>query len=473
MENMPTLDFNNGMAPIVGPLPHIEPESYPVGEFIVDPLGQNEIPIYGLPVDFRRLIEVAARVYGNPKSYWTAAVFSAISAATQKSASLDDGKYINFPQFYFCEVGRPGIGKTSPIDICFGYLLKLDSKRYEDWKIKNRIFEDEKNIDKTAQKPVFESKILKDVTSEKLFVKLSQNNESITLVNDELNGWFANMGKYGSGSDIEIYLELFNNQHVTVERISRDPILLSKPFLSIFGGIQPEVLSKLMTKDNITANGMVQRFLWVFPEVSSAKKRNKENVPVPILATYEHRIEKLTQIGDKGPIVFKLAENADALYSDFTEWIAEQVNATTDDYWCAVLDKMNIHCLRFALVTAVAKFACDDSRPLIVCIEDIRYAWDCCKYFLWSAKKVQNLNDERNRNPVTKLASFALIKEMASRYPEISKNKSRFATAIGKSRPYVSTAINHKPNDSKSFEADEGSSGSDESEAIPSEIVDK
>jgi len=407
----------------------------------------HDLPTWYLPTFLKEYIEEAAKVYGNPKDYWTATVMSAISAAARKSIALNDGKYINFAQEYMCLVGRPGIGKTVCIDKGFKQHRTKDTESYNKWSIDYKQWEKVSGADKEAHEPVLKTSLTNDFTIEKLFVKLSENSESTSLIRDEINGWFANMGKYTSGSDIERYLELFNNQHTSIERIGRKPLMLSKPFLTIFGGIQPKVLTDLLSKNNITANGMVQRFLWVFPDNAVAKKRNKGFLSGKFENGFDKFIEDIMALNDRDENEMYLSEAADDLYDDFSSWIANQVNECEDDYWCAVLEKMNIHCLRIALIATIARMVCGESEEpeggeVFVNVDAIKYAWDCCKYFLWSSKKVQGLCNDRNRNSVTtNITKESLILELGKKYPEIQANKQRFADAIGVKREYVSRCL--------------------------------
>lgn len=403
-----------------------------------------DLPTWRLPEIFKDFVNEGSKVYGNPASYWVAAIFAAISASVRKSVILCDGKFENFPQLYLCMVGRPGIGKTVCVDKAFESIYRKDLESHNRWLIEMKMYEDSCKAGASMKKPILRTILANDVTIERLYVKLSENDESTSIVRDELNGWFANWGIYSKGSEVERYLELFNNQHTSIERISRETVMLSKPFLSIFGGIQPKVLTTLLSKDCITGNGMVQRFLWVYPDGAVAQKRNQTKMAYPIQSSYNHRINQLIQLGESGSVEYRLTDDAEALYDDFTSWIADQVNASSDDYWCAVLEKMNIHCLRLALIVAVARYVCheeDESDAPMVHADDIRYAWECCKYFLWSAIKVQNLVSERNRNSVTRMTNEALIAELANRYPAITANKAQFGRALGISRPLISRCL--------------------------------
>ena len=91
--------------------------------------------------------------------------------------------------------------------------------------------------------------IIKDFTIEALCSQLKNNPRGTLLYMDEIMGWIRNMGKYTGGSDIAFYLSLWSEEDISVDRKTTDNLRISKPFLSIIGGIQTGILSELMTKD--------------------------------------------------------------------------------------------------------------------------------------------------------------------------------------------------------------------------------
>jgi putative DNA primase/helicase len=87
-----------------------------------------------------------------------------------------------------------------------------------------------------------------DTTVEKLAQILSENPNGIMIVRDELAGWLVSLEKYGREGDREFYLDAWSSKgSYTVDRISRGTLQIPSLCLSIFGGIQPDKLKKLMT----------------------------------------------------------------------------------------------------------------------------------------------------------------------------------------------------------------------------------
>jgi putative DNA primase/helicase len=68
----------------------------------------------------------------------------------------------------------------------------------------------------------------------------------------------------GRGADRQFWLSVHTNQPVVVDRKSlEEPVILARPFVSIIGGIQPEVLPDF---GKARGDGLIDRFLPVYPK---------------------------------------------------------------------------------------------------------------------------------------------------------------------------------------------------------------
>ncbi len=90
------------------------------------------------------------------------------------------------------------------------------------------------------------------------------------VMHDELVGLIASWSKEGREGERAFYLEAWNgNASFAIDRITRGSILILNLCLSVFGGIQPDVLTRYLEQaSNALANdGMLQRFqLRVYPD---------------------------------------------------------------------------------------------------------------------------------------------------------------------------------------------------------------
>jgi len=119
------------------------------------------------------------------------------------------------------------------------------------------------------ESPTYERFIIEDTTTEAVMKVCSQNPSGIIQMRDELTGWIKGFDKYsgGSGGDRAFYLECWNNGSMMKDRASYDdgPMIVKNLGVSIFGGIQDDVIKK---EFSATAHdGFLARFLFVKADI--------------------------------------------------------------------------------------------------------------------------------------------------------------------------------------------------------------
>lgn len=110
--------------------------------------------------------------------------------------------------------------------------------------------------------------VASDTTVEALVGILENNPRGLLVHKDELAGWVRSMDQYkgGKGSDRQHWLSFWSGDEVVVDRKSRmgEPLIVAKPFVSLFGGIQPSMLGELGAG---AEDGLIDRFLFAYPKV--------------------------------------------------------------------------------------------------------------------------------------------------------------------------------------------------------------
>ena len=105
--------------------------------------------------------------------------------------------------------------------------------------------------------------LLQDTTIEAAQDILKDSPDGVLCYQDELSGWFGSMDKYsgarGSAKDRAFWLEAFNGQSYSVNRVGRGSVFIERLSVSILGGIQPEPIRKLA--DESMDDGLLQRLM--------------------------------------------------------------------------------------------------------------------------------------------------------------------------------------------------------------------
>jgi hypothetical protein len=115
---------------------------------------------------------------------------------------------------------------------------------------------------------------LSDYTMEVLAVRLDENarhdrfDPSLLVYLDEVVSLTRAMNQYkgGRGTDRSNWLSGWSNEDIKVDRkTDNQTLMVSAPAVSLFGGIQPEVLSELIDR-NAADDGFFARFLFSMPQ---------------------------------------------------------------------------------------------------------------------------------------------------------------------------------------------------------------
>ena len=112
------------------------------------------------------------------------------------------------------------------------------------------------------QMPKFQNRLTTDGTYEGI-IKRHQGTQGLTYYADELDGWLGSFTRY-TGSQRAAWLEIFDKNLVKSMRAGDDyETYVSQPCVSVVGGIQPRIISKLATGLD---DGLVYRMLFIVPD---------------------------------------------------------------------------------------------------------------------------------------------------------------------------------------------------------------
>lgn len=216
--------------------------------------------------------------------------------------------------------------------------------------------------------PVVPRLVAGDVTPEVCAVLLSQHDERLALLSPE-DSLFGHLGgRHMSSSKatpaIEVFLSSYSCEPVRVDRLSRGPICLNAPTLTIGVAMQPSVLeghgSKLANE-----RGLLARFLYVTPpRVVGYRDLSVELAPVPhhVRQAYESKLSELVREGflikSTDPVVLELTNDARVA---FKAWRASFEPRRSDAGDLAAVaawaGKCDGHVLRIAGLLAAAEGA--------------------------------------------------------------------------------------------------------------------
>ncbi|CAN5554055.1 hypothetical protein BH24ACT18_BH24ACT18_22310 [soil metagenome] len=305
-------------------------------------------PVDAMPAPCRPLIQEATRALGCAPELVALPMLATLSSSIGTSRVIEvKGGWREWASLFVAVVASPGAMKTPAAKVAkkpaFERQRKLGKTYAEDkdeWKREVREWEVEKREAQKAGEPAPEEPavpsmgrcVASDTTVEALVSILEDNPRGLLIHRDELAGWVRSMDQYkgGKGSDRQHWLNLWSTDEVIVDRKSRmgEPVILAKPFVSLFGGIQPSMLGELGAG---TEDGLMDRFLFAYPEARHIRFTEDE-VSEEAEEEYATLYEKLADLrlatdehGDPNPRPLRLTRRAKDLFAATVDALGAEV----------------------------------------------------------------------------------------------------------------------------------------------------
>jgi len=296
--------------------------------------------------------------------------------------------------FWFACVGYPGTIKTHPVKTMINPLYEID-------RIQKLIYDAEmKEYDPEAKprqpKPKFKQLLISDYTIEALHQIHDFNKRGIGLYKDELVGFLNDMNKYRKGSDEQFWLESFNNGTYTVNRVTKEPLMIENICINIIGTIQHDVLNKIINE--YKGNGLIDRFLFTASE-NVVYPLNNEEIDLDLANYWTKIVQKMnrdwiyfdretTEIIQMTPQAFAVYQQIDQDYVNMQ--MSDEIGQEQKNY----LSKMKTYVPRFALLLAIIESVFENNY-IIVNETHMINAGRIGQYFIKTAKTVFESNVEQ------------------------------------------------------------------------------
>jgi hypothetical protein len=196
---------------------------------------------------------------------------------------------------------------------------------------------------------------------------------------------------------------MWSNQQIVVDRKSRsEPLIVARPFVSVFGGIQPQLLRELRPERQ---DGFLDRFLCAYPEPRRPLWSEAE-ISAEARQEYASLYEKLAALDmmrdeheDPQPGIVVMAPEAKKLYGTLVDEL--RIEAYCPGFPVALVGvwrKLEAYLARLALILALCRISESGSREQVE-EADLRLAATLIGYFKNHAKRVHShLHGENPRD---------------------------------------------------------------------------
>ena len=247
-----------------------------------------------------------------PPDFVAAALIVALGAVIGARCSIKPKRrddWIVTPNLFGGGVGDPSTMKTPAFNTVFRFLNRLEAHEAEKLEERKATYSIEKAAFEAAtavvqaemkkaakdgtkspamsaamrqmadleepQEPKPRRFLTSDATVQKIGDILANNPAGLLVFRDELVGLLASWEREGAEGDRAFYLEGWNGtQPFSIDRIGRGSLFIANLCLSIFGGIQPDLMEKYLSGivNSLDNDGRAQRFqVIVFPDPAAWK----------------------------------------------------------------------------------------------------------------------------------------------------------------------------------------------------------
>ncbi len=364
---------------------------------------EKKIPLDAFPAKIQDMISALARQENYSIEYMMASLLVAVSTAIGNTVNIRiRGGWVSNSALYMILVGRPGMGKTPPLDFAFRPIRKHDAKAVKQFKLEmeqyNNLLESNKgkkeNNTPLPDKPILRRTIISDFTPEALMRALDDNQRGIVVYVDEIMGMFNAVNQYSRGQLIEQLLTAFSGKPLDISRCSMPiPIHIEYPFINIVGTMQTTRMHELVEK-GYKENGLIDRIIFVYPssqEISDWQLDEDSSFATfdKYSTMWESIINKVvglpfTEQENDGNAqnILNFSSEAKAYFTNWRNNAIRAVNQIQDD---GLVDSRVIKApmitARLALVLQILRWACDEVHKDFVDIDSTKSAIALSEYF--------------------------------------------------------------------------------------------
>lgn len=364
------------------------------------------IPLGAFPKKIQEMAKVLVEYENYNQDYLLVSMLSAVAIAIGNTCQIRiKGCWTSSPILYVILVGRPGVGKTPPLDFAFkpirAHDYKLLKKYKEDDEAYSLFMEKRKNRKFTYSQseipeiPILQRTVISDFTPEALMQAHNVNQRGIVAFVDEIMGMFNTVNQYSKGQLIEQLLTAHSGKPLDITRCSLDiPIHIEQPCINIIGTTQTKRVHELVDK-GYGDNGLIDRILFAYPKrhtISPWQLHGTES-------NYDGRecfdlwadvVEKILALpcqyddetGMVIPTIINFTAEAQQHFFDWRNQTVDYINSSKDD---ALIDgrimKTHLNTARLALVIQMMRWACGEAGNENVDIDSVKAAIELGEYF--------------------------------------------------------------------------------------------
>ena len=375
-----------------------------------DPIGEPEstpFPSHLLPVPVETLVAAAADVLVVPASYVGLPCLTVMATAigTTRVAYVKD-QFVEPTTLWTGVVGSSGSRKSAGYKLSMRRLRQRQSQWHDEyteeleaWEVGEDVANETGQQGERRSPPVERQLYTVDTTVDALTDLMATGQRGVGVFTDEMDSWLAGMSRYTSSSERAHWLTFYDGgYHVVNRRKDKQSKHIWAAACCIHGGVQPLILGRNLTTENIGA-GLYGRFMFGAEAEPEPEFHHREIHPATE-QEWDWTVDALLELqhgtdtsGRAAPLVCKFSSGAlDAYGSWWLKWQRRR-QATKNPGLHASRAKLVGQAVRLALVMHCADVAWrgihgQSVRPDVIEEEWVIRAMELCEWVDRQAVKI-------------------------------------------------------------------------------------
>jgi hypothetical protein len=365
----------------------------------------SAFPMDALPATLARLVENAAPAIPVPPDFIAIPMLTICGAAIGRAFEIEvkRNSWWETARLWAVVIGDPGTVKSPALGIASAPMVEWQNelhRKYREDTEKHAAAEQIYQCDLKAwraarakgdqcQDPPIEPAAphpqhvyTDDGTVEGITRALYYNPRGLIFLRDELAGWVSGMNQFKqNGNDRQTWLSYWSGTPRNTVRAAAEEFHVAKPFVSVCGTIQPEILG-ILEDERGRQDGFVHRVLLSFPEKLPQSNPRDRFIDPALAAAYAALLKKL--LGMKGvlgtdgammPIALPLSLAAEEVWNDWLDGhCAEMNHPEFSPALAGPWAKMKGYAGSYTLIFEVVRCAEEGVEPSSVDAESVRRA---------------------------------------------------------------------------------------------------
>lgn len=253
-----------------------------------------------------------------------------------------------------------------------------------------------------------------DATPEILVKLLEENKERLAIISAEGGIMQQIKGKYSDVSNLDVYLKGHAGDTIKVNRVSRAPIIVDEPLITVGVFGQPSIIRDLPSE--FYDKGLMARFLYSIPKDNVGhRKIVVQPIRKDVKSNYDRMIKRLMYIDTDNPIVMQPNGTSQMLIKNFREEFEKRFRKggvfNENEHLRAWADKYVGALMRIAILIEAAHNISSSQGEVQEWLheDNLRKAFELDDYYIKHTMKAFNISSENATIEKSKLVLEKII----------------------------------------------------------------